>query len=99
MFKPLQIIKDFRAYRNAIKCAVGQKVHIQNSTSVSSVRHVGRILRILQTLQKAGIAKTVRDNLEVEFIQRKAALAAIGIVLPDNIEGIQDKFNELMRVN
>ncbi len=98
MFKPFQILSDFRAYHNAIKGAVGQKVHIQNSTSVSDVRHVGRILRILQALQKTGLDKTVRDNLEAEFIQRKAALAAIGIVLPDNIEGIQDKFNKLMGV-
>jgi len=96
MFKPFQIFKDFQEYRNSIKGVEGQKVHIQNSTSVSNVRHVGRILRILQTLQKVDLDKTIRKNLEAEFIQRRAALAALGIVLPDNISDIEIEYTKLL---
>ena len=92
------IIKDFLNYRNAIKTAEGKQLHInvQANTSASMPRHVGRILRILQTLQKPNLDKIVRDALEDEFNQRKTQLALLGTVLPDNMEGIENLYNDLV---
>jgi len=98
MFKT---IKDFLEWRRQFKPIQGKPIalNLRANSPATIMRHYGRILRILQTLQKESLAENIRTELEKEFNQRKASLAVIGTVLPDNIEAIQKAYDDFMRTD
>lgn len=90
------LIKDFLDYRRQIKPIQGKPIalNLRANSPASIARHLGRILRILTVLQNPNLAEDAKSDLEKEFNMRKAALAVIGTVLPDNVYDIEKMYND-----
>ena len=60
-----------------------------------ALRHVGRIMRNLETLKKGTLSPDAVEQRRKSITQRRHALAAMGVSCPNELEAIRELYEKM----